>query len=237
MLDALYDAGVHSAGIVVSADRPTGLSVILLDAEDRAILTSTGTIDSLDAGAVDLDLVRAVRHVHVSSYFLQRGLQAGLPSLFDEAHRAGATTSLDPNWDAGGTWDSGLRDLLPKTDAFLPNAAEALAITETDDVTSAARALAEHAEVVAVKCGREGGLAMRGRETARAAIPPVVPADTIGAGDTFDAAFVAGRLAGWPLDRCLKVAVACGSLSTRGVGGTATQPTMDEALAAVEAMP
>jgi sugar/nucleoside kinase (ribokinase family) len=237
MLDALGDAGVDTAAVAVSRDRPTGLSVILSEGEDRAILTSTGTIDALDTGTVDLDLVRAVRHVHVSSYFLQRGLQAGLPGLFEEAHRAGATTSLDPNWDAGETWDSGLRDLGPAIDVFLPNAAEALAIAEADDVSSAARALSRRSEIVAVKCGREGGLAMRGRETARVAPPPVAPVDTVGAGDTFDAGFVAGRLAGWPLDRCLQVAVACGSLSTRGVGGTATQPTMDDALAALEHMP
>jgi sugar/nucleoside kinase (ribokinase family) len=237
MLDALGNAGVDTRAVVLSPDRPTGLSVILSDREDRAILTSAGTIDALDADTVDLDLVRHARHVHVSSYFLQRGLQAGLPRLFEEAHRAGATTSLDPNWDASGAWDSGLRTLLPQVDVFLPNAAEALALTGVDDVTSAARTLVRDAETVAVKCGREGALAVRGPETVRAVTPSVAPVDTIGAGDTFDAGFVTGRLAGWPLDRCLQVAVACGSLSTRGVGGTATQPTMDEAVAALEGMP
>jgi sugar/nucleoside kinase (ribokinase family) len=60
--------------------------------------------------------------------------------------------------------------------------------------------------------------------------------DAVGAGDTFDAGFIAGRLRGWPLGRCLALAVACGSLSTRAAGGTTAQPTMDEALAAMEAI-
>ena len=41
-------------------------------------------------------------------------------------------------------------------------------------------------------------------------------------------------LAGESLERCLAIANACGALSTRAVGGVDGQPTMDEALAAVE---
>ena len=51
------------------------------------------------------------------------GLHPGLRSLFAEAHRAGATTSVDPNWDATSHWDGGLRAVLPHTDVFLPNVA------------------------------------------------------------------------------------------------------------------
>jgi len=38
-------------------------------------------------------------------------------------------------------------------------------------------------------------------------------------------------LNGEPVDRALAVANACGSLSTRALGGVNAQPTMDEALA------
>jgi sugar/nucleoside kinase (ribokinase family) len=41
---------------------------------------------------------------------------------------------------------------------------------------------------------------------------------------------------GWPLGRCLQLAVACGSLSTRASGGTAAQPSLEEALDAIEAI-
>src|SRR5436309_1772640 len=79
MLVALRAAGVDTKAVVVADDIRTGLSLILSGEADRAILTFIGSIDRLDAGAVDLDLVRSARHVHVSSYFLQRGLHAGLP--------------------------------------------------------------------------------------------------------------------------------------------------------------
>ena len=65
---------------------------------------------------------------------------------------------------------------------------------------------------------------------------PVV--DTVGAGDTFDAGFLCGRLLGWDVSRSLALGVACGSLSAHGAGGVAAQPTRAEALAAVaDALP
>ena len=235
MLAELGERGVDTTGCLVDMNRPTGLSVILSHGEDRAILTSPGTIYDLRGEVVDADLMRMARHVHVSSYFLQKGLQCDLPGLFRELRDVGTTTSIDPNWDPSEEWDSGLLSLLDLTDCFFPNSAEARAITGVEDIDIAAEALAEHGTVVAVKFGQGGGLAMSGSEVVRSESIPANVVDTTGAGDSFDAGFLAGRLNGWPLDRCLALAVACGSLSTRAMGGTAAQPTMEEALGALEA--
>jgi sugar/nucleoside kinase (ribokinase family) len=232
MREALDERGVDTRGLLVDADSPTGLSVILAREDDRAILTATGTIGNLRAEAIDPELLRSARHVHVASYYLQRGLQPDLPALFDQVHAAGATTSVDPNWDPAGSWDTGLLALLERTDAFFPNSTEARSITGVDDVDVAAEALAAHGATVAIKFGQGGGLATDGRQVERSESVPIRVVDTTGAGDAFDAGFLAGRLAGWPLGRCLRLAVACGSLSTRAAGGTRAQPTMEEALAA-----
>ena len=48
--------------------------------------------------------------------------------------------------------------------------------------------------------------------------------------------FLAGFLAGEPLERCLMLGSACGTLSTRSTGGTAGQATMAEALELVGEM-
>jgi sugar/nucleoside kinase (ribokinase family) len=83
---------------------------------------------------------------------------------------------------------------------------------------------------VAVKLGAEGGLAV-GPDGAvvRVAPPSVDVVDTTGAGDSFDAGFLAAMLLGWPVAEALALAVACGSLSTRVPGGTDGQATLDEA--------
>jgi sugar/nucleoside kinase (ribokinase family) len=56
-------------------------------------------------------------------------------------------------------------------------------------------------------------------------------ADAVGAGDSFDAGVLAALLDGQSVERALALGCACGALSTRAVGGTAAQPTLDEALA------
>jgi sugar/nucleoside kinase (ribokinase family) len=234
--EALEGRGVDTRGLAVDPRRPTGVTVVLARADDRAILTSMGTIGDLRGSLVDPDLLRSSRHVHVSSYYLQRALQRDLPALFGEAHAAEATVSIDPNWDPSESWNGGLLELLASTDVFLPNSAEARAITGVDDVDVAAEALTERGAVVAVKFGQGGGIATDGHDLVRSESVPADVVDTTGAGDSFDAGFVAGRLQGWPLGRCLQLAVACGSLSTRAAGGTAAQPTLDEALAALEAI-
>ena len=57
--------------------------------------------------------------------------------------------------------------------------------------------------------------------------------DATGAGDSFDAGFLAARMADEPLPAALALACACGALSTRALGGTAAQPTLAEARAAL----
>jgi sugar/nucleoside kinase (ribokinase family) len=231
MRDQLADRGVDVRGLVRDPTAPTGVTVVLSKPDDRASLTSVGTIARLDATAIDRALLRSSRHVHVSQYFMQHALRPALPDLFDDAHAAGATTSIDPNRDPADRWGGGLVEVLDRTDVFLPNAAEALAIAREPDVVSAARSLARSGGTVAVKLGADGALAVRGGEVHHGDASPVVPRDATGAGDAFDAGFLAGQLAGEPLERALALANACGALSTRGLGGVEALPTMEEALA------
>ena len=238
-LEALAARGVDVSGCRVDRSAPTGISVILARPEpltgapDRAILTALGTMDRLRAEDVDRGLLRRARHLHVGSFYLQRDLRAGLAGLFAEARAAGLTTSLDPNWDPEERWDGELGAALAETDLFLPNAEELRRIARADDVETAARVVASGVRAVAVKLGEAGGLAVRGTELVRVAPPPVWVVDTVGAGDAFDAGFVHGWLAGGPLAESLRLAVACGALSTTAAGGVDGQPDLATAMAAV----
>ena len=237
MLAAMAERGLEVGAVRVDPAVPTGASVILAGPVDRAILTAPGTTPFLRVADVPPALLARARHVHVGSLFLLDAARPDLPALFRAARAGGATTSIDCNWDPRGTWDGGLRELLAETDVFLPNAAEATRIAGVVDVETAARALVELGpRVVAVKLGADGALAAAADGAlARRPALPVEPVDTTGAGDSFDAGFLAGWLAGRPLEACLALGIACGSLSTRGVGGTAAQPTLAEAEAAARA--
>jgi sugar/nucleoside kinase (ribokinase family) len=222
---------VNVDGIVVDAARPTGVTVVLARPNDRAILTHTGTIADLRTDLIDPARLARARHVHVSSFFLQRSLAPELPALFERVRAGGATTSVDPNWDPSGRWGGGMRDLLGQVDVFLPNATEASRVAGMDELDDAVLALAERAGVVVAKAGAGGALAAHGERIVRAAAPTIDALDTTGAGDAFDAGYLASMLAGDPLERSLAIANACGALSTRALGGVDAQPTMDEVLA------
>ena len=235
--DEIRSRGVAVDGLRTGPGLPTGLSVVLSTPRDRAILTFLGTIPTLSAAWVDRALLGDTRHVHLSSYFLQRELTADLPALFDEAHALGATTSIDPNWDPAESWDGDLDRVLSRTDVFLPNATEALRIAGTDDLDEAAKRLAGAARLVVAKMGPVGAVACDGSELTRARAFPATVLDTTGAGDSFDAGFLASWLAGDPVERALAVGNACGALSTRALGGVEGQPTMDEAVASLPQAP
>lgn len=229
MRTELSERGVDPEGLRTDPGRPTGLTVVLSGRGDRAILTSLGTIGDLDGASVDRGLLREARHVHVSSFFLQKRLAPDVPALFEEARAAGATTSLDPNWDPAEAWDGALGQALLHTDVFLPNAAEATRIAGEPDLEAAARSLARRVRLVVIKDGANGALAARGSEVIRrpaTAMEEVV--DTTGAGDSFDAGLLSSWLAGDALERALDIANVCGALSTRAAGGIGAQPTLDE---------
>ena len=212
------------------------MTVVLARDGDRGMVTFPGAISALTVAAVDPDLIRRARHIHVSSFFLQRALTPELPALFAEVRSRGTTVSVDPNWDPSGSWDSGLLDLLGMIDILMPNAVEAMRISGRDDPLEAARHLSAAGPLVAVKLGAQGAVAVQAgvEVTARSPAGPE-PVDTIGAGDAFDAGLLAGLLAGEPITDALALACACGTLSTRAGGATAAQATLDEARRSVAA--
>ncbi|MFN2199776.1 MAG: carbohydrate kinase family protein [Caldilineaceae bacterium] len=229
MVDSMQARGVDPAGIIVDPDMKTGLSVILNNGGDRAILTHLGTIDKLAADRVDRALLASASHVHVTSYFLQQALRPGLAALLAEARAVGATVSIDTNWDPAEEWDHGLQQVLALTDVFLPNAQEAVAISGETTLEAAERHLSEIVPVLALKLGADGARCRCRNTTLTDPGFSVTVVDTTGAGDSFDAGFVCGYVNKWPTAETLELATACGALSTRAAGGTEAQPTLREA--------
>jgi sugar/nucleoside kinase (ribokinase family) len=229
MLDAMQARGVDTSHVIIDPTRKTGFTVILNRITDRGMLTYFGAIDALTVNQISDDLLAQARHLHIASYFLQTNLQPGLPDLFHRARSSGLTTSLDTNWDPDEKW-TGVQDILNLTNVFLPNENEVIALAGLPEVNPAAQKLAANSEIVAVKMGGDGELAIQGDAVVQAPAIPVKIVDTVGAGDTFDSGFIYGFLQGWPLEKSLKLGIACGSLSTQKSGGLAGQPTLDEAL-------
>lgn len=132
----------------------------------------------------------------------------------------------DVGWDEAERWDSDLVEELSLVDVFLPNAAEAMAYSRTTTPLEAAKALARHVGLAVVKCGSDGAVAAgRGlEEPVSVGALKVDAVDTTGAGDVFDAAFIYGTLARWPLRQRLRFANLCAGESVRYPGGSLSAP-------------
>ena len=233
MLDEMQRRKVDVSHVIIQPEGQTGLSLILNQNADRAILTYPGLIPALRAAVISDELISQAQHLHVASYFLQTDLQADLPALFRRAHALGLTTSLDTNYDPSEKW-MGFDELLAATDIFFPNKTEALSMTHSNNVESAGKRLAGKSKLVVIKLGADGAALQINNKMLSVPSIPINVVDTIGAGDAFDAGFLYGYLNRWDLERSLRLAVACGSLSTRASGGTAAQPTLEEALAVLK---
>ncbi len=220
-LDRLAESGVDISRVVATeGETKTGVTVLLHHGDERHILTYPGTMFEMTRADLDLEYLASARHFHLSSLFLHRGLQADLPDLFRELKRRGLTLSLDTNDDPEGKWDGVLPKLLPYVDILLPNRDELLRMTGKNSMNEALAELSSVVPVIAVKCGNEGAV-VQNRDK-RIAVPGVrvQPVDTIGAGDSFDAGFLAAWLSGYSLEECARAGNITGAYSTLRPGGT-----------------
>ena len=227
-LDAMSEAGVDVSGVRRGPELRTGMTVAISSADDRALVTYPGAIADLTADDIPETAWADVRHLHVSSYFLQRGLQATLPRLFRDARARGVTVSLDPGGDPDDRWDGGIRDALAAADLFFPNEVELREISRHTDAVQSLRTLQNGRTATVVKLGPQGCLALDGSQATKVPAPNVAVVDTTGAGDSFNAGFLAAWLRRAALVACMRDGVCCGALATRRLGGTTAQPGVDE---------
>lgn len=186
------------------------------------MLTCKGTMTLNPADLVDANLLRQARHVHVGSFFLQDDLRPVLGELFATARKLGLTTSLDTGWDPQERWlSTDLREAFAHTSYLFPNALEFEQLSGTTNIERGiARLLDLGVGAVVLKRGANG--AVHGDAEGLCTHPgfKARPVDTTGAGDSFNAGYLAAMLRGAPVAERLVFGNACGALTVAAVGGT-----------------
>lgn len=236
-LASIRAIGIDGSAVICDEALKTGITVSITSAKDRALVTYLGSIAALQADEISDSMLAGHGHLHVSSFFLQRALRPGLASLLARANQHGMTTSLDPGFDPDERWGQDLIGVLNEVDVFLPNETELAGISGSENRVAALHLLDNGRTTTVAKLGRDGCMAISGGEILTAAAFSVEPVDTTGAGDTFNAGFLHAWLAGQTLLDAMRFGAACGALSTLGLGGTANQPTAEQARAFIAGQP
>ncbi|WP_078394057.1 sugar kinase [Shouchella patagoniensis] len=142
--------------------------------------------------------------------------------------------SFDPNirlrlWDKEDARRA-LYPLLKDVDLLLAGDEEMEMILGTKDPEDVLKRTAELGiELVVIKQGEHGSIGYYKGETVQAnAVPVDKVADTVGAGDGFDAGVLYGYLQGWGLERMLAFANTIGSMVVRVVGDNEGLPYLEE---------
>jgi sugar/nucleoside kinase (ribokinase family) len=166
-----------------------------------------------------------------------------LARAFSAARRAGALTSLDPQFpltDRPPPWLPFLDDVLPHADVLLMDEGECRAIFDEADLGRAIDlAHAAGPSVVAVKRGAGGSVVSDG---SRRLIQPAIRIaddqvrEAVGAGDAYDAAFLDALIRGSDVATAARRATATAALSLRqrgGAEGIVGRDAVDDVLAEV----
>lgn len=220
-LERLREKGVDLSRVVHSTTgTKTGVTFLLNHQGERHILTYPGTMFEMVGPDLDLEYLSSARHFHLSALFLHRGLQRDLPAILRRLKDAGLTLSLDTNDDPEDRWEGCLEELLDTVDILLPNEYEACRIARVQDVNQALDILGRRVKLIAVKCGSRGAIVQSNGERWTVPPIPVTPVDTIGAGDSFDAGFLAAFLQGKTPEQCAAFGNRTAALSTLRPGGT-----------------
>jgi ribokinase len=213
-------------------DEPTGCAFITVDGTgENAITVASGANTALRSNDLPESLLS-----RATTVVLQ--MEVSLADSLDvaaRARRSGARVIWNFAPVPSTTDRSVMAELLETTDVLVVNEHEALAIADImgepvgDDYLRAATVLArEFGPTSIVTAGARGAYAIPNDGTqTHAAVPPIIPVDTTGAGDTFVGVLANGLAEGLEIGRAMKRACAAASLSCLTAGAQAGMPDRD----------
>jgi ribokinase len=200
---------------------PVPLTIALSTARERRFITYIGMNDGLPARLRRAMKTVRARHVHLA--FPPRRC-APWVSAVGGLRRRGITTSWDFGWIPGLERDPSFLRLVFAVDYAFLNRAEAMKYARRETLVESMDVWRRSPHWVVVRLGARGSVVVGGGREHRVRAPRVRTVDTTGAGDAFNAGFLAARLRGEDLDRALQEGNWVGAQSVRGAGGIAALP-------------
>jgi sugar/nucleoside kinase (ribokinase family) len=240
---SLEDAGVDVSNVGATQQAPTVMVVVVIPPDgDRLIYVwppTGGAHAALEPGVAVAGAAEA-EWLHVSGICLRVSpAREAVLAAMERAQSAGVPVSFDlnlrlENWG----WEGGFRDVamaaVERANVVVGAAVdEVAALAGVDDPVEAALALAGDERLVIARRGADGAVACSAAGVVSAPGFDVAVVDTVGAGDAFNAGFIAARIRREDIAGALRWGNAVAALTIAAHGARSTPSAGDvEALLA-----
>ncbi len=221
-LKNLQDAGVDTKGVLVLGNQPTGLFFLAQARnKEKVIFTEPGANRFLERHLIDNEYLLRARTVHIAG-----GFSRLMDRVIELATTHGMIVSIDPGRAAENVDFS---SILHKVDLLFLNQSELKAYFDLSPTEKELRTFAKTLPgIVVVKMGDKGSIATDGFDFIKSPIFEVPVVDTLGAGDSFAAAFVTAWTRSENVGQALNFANATASQTIKENGAQNGQPTLQQ---------
>ena len=195
--------------ILQLSDQPTGSLVVLVDGENRSMLTDRGANKELDIKSLNYIFFTNFDYVFISGYTFFGREVIEIKDLIYEAQHGGAMVLVDPG-SSGYIKDFGLEDFknaIYASDVLIPN-------SEEFDLLGATLS-----QITVVKNGSAGVDAYaEGIKMKSYPVEKVEAVDPTGAGDAFAGGLVATLANQQPVDQAIQVGITAAAKAVQIIG-------------------
>jgi 2-dehydro-3-deoxygluconokinase len=242
VLDRVRGEGVDTSRVRRLQDHPTGLYLReQVGAATRVYYYRRDSAASAMAeDAFDPAYLEGAEFLHLTGITpaLSKECRHFILWVAEEAGESGTRLSFDVNYRSK-LWSpeearAFTEKLLPRVDLFFAGDEEARALWGRDDDEFLRGLAGMGPQEVVLKRGKEGSVVVIGGEVFEQPAFPVEDVDPVGAGDAFDAGYLAGHLWGLEAEDRLRVANAMGALSVATLGDYEGLPDREELWAFLE---
>jgi 2-dehydro-3-deoxygluconokinase len=242
VLDRVRAEGVDTSRVRRLQDYPTGLYLReQVGAATRVYYYRRDSAASaMGSHAFDPGYLEGAEFLHLTGITpaLSEECRRFVLWVAEEAGESGTRLSFDVNYRSK-LWSpeearAFTEELLPRVDLFFAGDEEARALWGRDDEKFLRELAGMGPQEVVLKRGEEGSVAVLGGEVLKRSAFPVEEVDPVGAGDAFDAGYLAGHLWGLAQEERLRVANAMGALSVATLGDYEGLPDREELRAFLE---